>query len=397
MAFASTDKERERLYSFVAFVKDPASKKELEHLFKIASVSNTYVAIGDITATINWLRKVEYSPQRILVDISDAARPLDELDRLADACEPSVQVYVTGERNDVGLYRSLLKKGVSDYIVKPLNIDLMRRTFFSSDQGPRRARHGKCVVLTGTRGGVGVTSIAAHLSRALVSGGAHRRVVYVDLNIYDGNGAGLLGHPGGRGLIDLLTNTDRLDQQFVDRALSDAGEGLFVLNAELEYPEEFNPYEGALTTLLNTLGQYFHYVVVDLPAKTGMLATEALEQAGIVCTITDNSVHSARVLTRLVRYVASLAIPPVIIPILNHVRPITSNQVKEKDFTEATEITLHQTIGFDPKGPVLAENLGQALPRTSDFGRNIEQLAKLVTGEASALETQSWWQRLIRR
>lgn len=397
MAFASTDRERERLYSLVAFVKDNASKEELERLFKTDSLADTYVAIGDITATINWLRKVERSPQRILVDISDAARPLDELDRLADACEPSVQVYVTGERNDVGLYRNLLKKGVSDYIVKPLNIDLMRRTFFSTNQGPHRARHGKCVIVTGTRGGVGVTSIAAHLSRALVSGGAHRRVVYVDLNVYDGNGAGLLGHPGGNGLLDLLANTDRLDQQFVDRALSDAGEGLFVLNAELEYPEEFTPYEGTLTTLLNILGQYFHYVVVDLAEKTGMFAAEALEQAGIVCTVTDNSVHSARVLTRLVRYVESRAISPVVIPILNHVRPITSNQVKDKDFVEATEITLQQTISFDPKGPALAENLGQALPRSSDFGRSVEQLAKLVTGESSSIRTQSWWKRLIRR
>ena len=399
MALAATPRERTRIYSFVAFVKDNDSKNEVEHLFKTDSLVDTHVATGDIQAAIEWLRKSDRSPQRILVDISGSSRPLDELDLLADVCEPSVQVYVAGDRNDVGLYRNLLTRGVTDYIVKPLNMDLMRRTFFTTQGGVRQTRHGKCVVFMGTRGGVGTTSIATHMGRALISGGAHRRVVYLDLNAYDGSGAGVLGHPGGTAFVDLLANTDRLDQQFIERALSQVEGGLYVLNAELDYGEAFSPHEGSLSLLLDALGRYFHYIIVDMPRKSGLLATEALEQAGIVCAVADNSVHSARTLTRMVRYAEARANPPVIIPILNHVRPLTANQVADKDFEKATDITIQLNIGFDNKGPVLAENLGQALPQSSDFNHHVGQLAKLVTGESggSVLSPTRWWQRLLRR
>lgn len=397
MAFVSGDRERARIYSFAAFVKDSASKTEIERLFQTDSVVDTHVSMGGVPAAVEWLRSAERSPERIIVDISGSARPLDELDMLADVCEPSVQVFVVGDRNDVGLFRNLLGRGVSDYIVKPLSLDLMRRTFFAADTAVRRTRHGKCVALTGTRGGVGVTSIAAHLARALVAGGSRRRVVYVDLNLYDGSGAGLLGHPGGGSFVELMANTDRLDQQFIERAMTDAGEGLFILNAELEYPEVFEAHEGAFTLLLDALGQYFHYVVVDMADKTSQLASETFEQADMVCAVTDNSVHSARILARLVRYVESRPAPPVVIPVLNHVRSVTRHQVLDKDFERATEIDLQLTIGFDAKGPALAENLGQPLAKSSEFQQGVERLAGLVTGEAVGSTARSWWRRLVGR
>lgn len=397
MVLASFDRERARQYNIAAFVKDAASKEEIERLFKADSLTDSHVGSGGVQAAIDWLRKTERSPQRLLVDISGSARPLDELDQLADACEPSVQVFVVGERNDVGLYRNLLARGVSDYIVKPLSIDLLRRTFFADERQLRRGRHGKCVAVLGTRGGVGVTSTAAHLARLLTSGATRRRVVYVDLNTYDGSGASLLGHPGGMAFVDLIANTDRLDQQFIERALTDAGDGLYILNAELEYPDQLNYYDGSLTALLHALGQYFHYVIVDMPEKTGRLADECLEQADIVCVLSDNTVHSARVLTRLLRLVEARSTPPVIIPILNHPRPAGKNQVLDKDFEAATQANMQLNIPYDAKGPDLAENLGQPLPKNCSFYHGVRQLADIVTGEGSRRQAGRWWQRLLQR
>lgn len=391
------DKDRARNYSFVAFVKDSASQHELERMFRTDSLTDTHIAIGDVNAAIAWLSKAERSPQKLLVDITDSSRPLDELDLLADACDPSVDVYALGDRNDVGLYRNLLSRGVQDYLVKPLNVELVRRSLaMGGSSSVRRGRHGKCVVVMGTRGGVGTTSVAANLARKLVQGGARRRVVYLDLNVFDGCGASTLGQPGGTAFIDLIGNIDRLDQQYVERALSEAGDGLYVLNAELEYAEVFNPTDGALTTLLNVLGQYFHYVVVDTQGRSGPMVNDALAQAGLVCVVSDASVHSARVLTRLVRYVEGRASPPPVMTILNHVRPATSNQVSDKDFEKATELQMQLHIGFDPKGPALAENLAQGLSDSSQFAHSIETLAKLVTGDSVKNHKKSWWRKLIK-
>lgn len=391
------DKESTRLFSFAAFVKDAASVAELEQVYKSESVADTHIAQGSIADAIKWLKKYERSPQRLLVDVSGSSRPLDELDSLADACEPSVKVYVVGDRNDVGLYRNLLKRGVQEYLVKPLSSELVRRTIMQEDRLVSRSRHGKCVTVLGTRGGVGTTSVATHLARSLSLGGTRRRVVYLDLNVYDGTGAGMLGKPGGTALLDVLSNIDRLDQQYLDRTLSDVGDGLYVLSAEIEYAEEFTPAMGNLSTLLGILGAYFHYVVIDLPARIGATVNESLEISDICCLVTDNSVHSARVLTRLSRYVATRSKQPTVLSALNHPYPPSRNQVNDKDFINAVDVPIQVSIPHDQKATTLAENLGQELPNKGDFVKGIEKLANLVTGESTIEEKTSWLQRLTRR
>ena len=47
---------------------------------------------------------------------------LGELDRLAEVCDPGTKVIVIGHVNDVLLYRELLRRGVSEYVVAPVKV-----------------------------------------------------------------------------------------------------------------------------------------------------------------------------------------------------------------------------------------------------------------------------------
>jgi pilus assembly protein CpaE len=353
------------------------------------------VASGGIDAAIAWLQKLGRSPQRLLVDISASSRPLDELDRLADACEPSVEVFVVGDRNDVGLYRSLLARGVRDYLVKPLSAELLRNA--TQDHGPAvaRGRHGKSIAVLGTRGGVGTTTVAANLARDLARGGVRRRVVYLDLNVHDGCGAGMLGRPGGTALTDVLGNIDRLDQQYLERTLADAGDRLYVLAAEIEYLEDFQPDPDALGMLLDTLAQFFHYVVVDVSLRGGSLVEAVLSHARLVCLVTDPSVHSARTLARLTRYIEARPNPPSLFGVLNHPQPASRHRVNAQDFVKAVDVPLQVQIAYDAKAPALAENLAGELATHSEFARGIQALANLPTGESVQQAPRSVWRRLL--
>ncbi|MFA7439084.1 CpaE family protein [Castellaniella sp.] len=395
MATVAKVRETDRLYAFAAFLEDRHSQEEMQRVMDVDTVSDTLVAAGGVDAAIAWLQKQNKSPQRLLVDISASDRALDDLDRLADACDPSVIVYVVGERNDVGLYRNLLVRGVQDYLVKPLSVELIRRLLIQERSDVRQTRHGRCVALMGTRGGVGTSTVAAHLARALGQGGVRRRVVYVDLNVYDGTGAGILGVPGGTALLDVLGNIDRLDHQYLERSLAQAAPNLFVLAAELDYSDEFNPSADALRRLLEALTQYFHYVVVDLPVRRGRWANEVLARASLVGLLADPSVHSARVLSRLARHIESRPKSPTVLPVLNHPWAPSRSQVRDADFKEVSTHPVRITIAHDPKAPVLAENLGQALPAGSEFARGVRALAALVTGEALKTAQQSWWRRAL--
>src|SRR5690606_27723287 len=152
-------REDELNAAFLAFLRDPASQDEVSRFAKMGSLGTTYVGRGGVDAAIAHMVKGDRSPQRLLVDVSGADAPLEELDRLADACEPSVQVFVVGDRNDVGLYRNLLQRGVVDYLVKPLSVELLRRALADGgSRGVRQTRQGKAISVCGTRGGVGVSS-----------------------------------------------------------------------------------------------------------------------------------------------------------------------------------------------------------------------------------------------
>ncbi len=56
----------------------------------------------------------------IIESLLDRDDMLADLDRLAEICDPATKVIAVGHVNDVLLYRELLRRGVSDYVVAPL-------------------------------------------------------------------------------------------------------------------------------------------------------------------------------------------------------------------------------------------------------------------------------------
>ena len=63
---------------------------------------------------------------------------LDELDRLAEVCDPATKVIVVGRANDVELYRELMRRGASEYLVRPGRAAAADRSDFRPLSGSRR-------------------------------------------------------------------------------------------------------------------------------------------------------------------------------------------------------------------------------------------------------------------
>src|SRR3984957_3349357 len=255
-----------RVADFIAFVSDRKTEQVLKSFVLDQAMPHTYIAIGGGNDAIAYLSKIERSPQFLLVDLHDSVMPLSELGRLADVSEPSVQVVALGERNDVGLFRSLLKIGVRDYLVKPLTVELLKRTVNVAEgkvSPVMLARAGKTIAFAGTRGGVGTTTIALNVARHLAEE-THRRVAYVDLNLHGGAANSMLGIQTNNGLSDVLQNVHRLDPQYVERTLVAKGSRLFVLSMELDYGTPHPFEDDSLGRVLGLLCENFHYVILDV-------------------------------------------------------------------------------------------------------------------------------------
>src|SRR3546814_16283899 len=69
---------------------------------------------------------VSASPNILFVDMSESGDPINDINALAEVCEPGTVVIAAGQVNDVRLYRDLLSSGIQDYLLTPLSLDQLR-------------------------------------------------------------------------------------------------------------------------------------------------------------------------------------------------------------------------------------------------------------------------------
>ena len=85
------------------------------------------IQMGGIGAAIEAFRSSP-TPNVILIETDARATDiLSGLDQLAEHCDAGTRVVVMGRVNDVSLYRELTLRGVSEYLMTPVNtIDVVR-------------------------------------------------------------------------------------------------------------------------------------------------------------------------------------------------------------------------------------------------------------------------------
>lgn len=393
-----SSKSDEIAADFVAFVADKESGQVLKSFVLDEAVPHTHIAEGGIEEAIAQLARLERSPQILMVDLQGSDMPLSDLARLAGVCEPSTQVIALGERNDVGLYRSLLGIGIRDYLVKPLTVGLLKRTVdlrAGRTTPVTQVRTGKVLTFIGARGGVGTTTIAVNFARALAD--SKRRVIYIDLNLHGGAGLTMLGLKSNNGLIDVLQNVRRLDPAYVERAMQSAENSrLSILSAELGWGDP-RPFEaGSLKSVLDLLVASFHYVIVDMGDRTDPLVDEAFDHAARAYIVADRSVHAAHETGRLVRYIETRNSSPVTSVVLNNPNAATTGKVEPNDLAAAIGRPSLLEVPFESRMLAIAENVGIPVPagKADAFQHVIVQLANDLTGHQNQTEQPTLWQKL---
>jgi pilus assembly protein CpaE len=258
---------------------------------------------GNITKAIEHLSGAR-SPRVLVVDITDVAMPVTEVNRLADVCEPGVTVIVIGARNEVGLYRDLLQAGVAEYIVKPLTPDLVAKAFSTAVHGadavPISRKLGKLIAFVGARGGVGTSTMAVNLAWYFAHQQA-RRVALVDLDLHNGACSLMLNLAPSSGLRDALENPLRVDSLFIERSMTHYGERLFVLGSQEPLEDDLDFPASAVDHLIEVLREQFHYVIVDVPRQPSAIARRVLEIADTRAIVVDQTLQAVRDAVRLGR------------------------------------------------------------------------------------------------
>jgi pilus assembly protein CpaE len=366
---------------FVAFVCDETTAEAIRPIASELGWSPDQVNKGGLRNAVQTL-SVSASPQILFVDLAESGDPLNDINSLAEVCEPGTVVIAAGQVNDVRLYRDLIASGIQDYLLKPLNPDMLRDAFTHAQtvlNAPKfveaSADRPHCsVAIIGTRGGVGASTLATSVAW-LMSEKQGRSTALLDLDVHFGTGALALDLEPGRGLTDAIENPSRIDGLFIERAMVKASEKLAVLSAEAPINSPLLTDGAAFYQLQEEMRAAYECTVTDLPR--GMLVQHPnlitdVQVAVVVCELT---LAAARDTIRILSWLKTNAPQTRIILVANRMHASGQIEINRKDFESSIERKIDVVVPFDQKLAAQAAKLGKPL---AEAGKNTKTVAPIV-------------------
>lgn len=381
-----------------AFVNDPETESALEDALTRMSAPKFRVRRGGVRGAIEFFAE-NNSTQIVIVDVSGADLPINEIDELANVCEPGIQVIVLGVDNNVGLFRDLIHMGVTDYLVKPAPYEVLYRAVQlalgeKDPTQPTTKRLGKVVAVTGARGGAGATSILANVGWVLANKHS-RRVALVDLDLQNGSLHLALDFPANHGLREALENAHRLDPLFLERTMLQHGPRLYCLAAEEPLEDDIVYSPDAVKELTQILQKQFHYVFVDVP-RGAPGALEIVRRADIRLIVAEPSIASVRDVVRRLEAINAEGAHKRTYIVLNHPRQDVKGELNAEQFETAVRQKVDFLVPYGKAMAAEALNFGEPLAsRSGSAAQSFTAIAGELIGDRP--RTVSMLQRLLRK
>lgn len=332
---------------------------------------------------------ISASPAILMVDLSESGDPLNDINALAEVCEPGTVVIAIGQVNDVRLYRDLLASGIHDYLLKPLSPSQLRDALTQAQavfmaprnsDGETTTKHVATAVV-GTRGGVGASTLATSLAW-LFSTDHKLPTALLDLDVHFGTGALALDLEPGRGLTDAIENPTRIDGLFIERAMIRANDHLSILSAEAPISSPLLTDGAAFVQLEEEFRQAFEMTVIDLPRHMLINFPHLLAEVNVVALVTEMTLASARDTIRILSWLKSNAPGATPLIVANKAQP-GMTEISKADFESSIERKINFTVPFDLKAASNAAKLGQTFAeanRSAKAGQAMRDIAKAIVG-----------------
>lgn len=334
---------------------------------------------GGIEAAISTYRS-EPTPSLLFVE-SDQHRHdlLEQLGRLAEVCDANTKVVVIGDHNDIALYRELMRQGVSEYMVAPIQPLQLIKTIASLFNDPETPFVGRAIAFVGARGGAGSSSIAHNFAYNL-SEQMQANTVIVDYDLPFGTAGLDFNQDPLQGIADALGEPDRLDSVLLDRMLTKCTERLSLFSSPAVLDQDYTHDADSYAEVTRKVRAVAPYIVMDMPhiwtpwLKANLIAAD---EVVIVATPDLASLRNAKNIIDLLKTARPNDAAPRLV--LNQMDIPGRPEIPVKDFTAALGIEPCCLIPFDAKLFGQASNNGQMITEVSPASKVADSLNELTT------------------
>src|SRR5690349_9949500 len=341
------------------------------------------VQMGGITAATEAYRAS--ATPNVVINESDGRGEelLNGLDTLAEVCDAGTRVIAISHLNDIMLYREMVRRGVSDYLIAPVGpVDLIRAVsglFYAADAKPV----GRTLAVVGAKGGVGASTVAHNIAWAIARD-VHLDAVVADLDLPFGTAGLDFNQDPPQGIAEAVFSPDRIDHAFVDRLLSKCTDHLSLLAAPATLDRVYDFGADAFEAIFDSLRSTVPCAVLDVPHQWAGWTKQTLIAADdilIVAAPDLANLRNAKNIYDLLK--ASRPNDHRPLYCLNQVGVPKRPEIKAADFAKALEAEPIAVIPFEPQLFGAAANNGQMIAEISANHRTAEMfrdLGRLLTG-----------------
>ena len=386
--------------SAIAFCETSRTTQLMEAVANDRRMTQANVATmeGGLEAAIGYLAENTTPNLLILESSASNSTMIAQIDELASHCDEGVQVMVIGSTNDIGLYRQLMARGVSEYLVPPVAPVQIVRSISQLFADPDAPFVGKSIAVIGAKGGVGASTISHNLAWAL-SESTHVNTALIDLDLSFGTTALDFNHENQQTVADALLAPERVDDAVVSKLLSKVTDRLSLFTAPATVAQIMDIPAHSYTTIVDTVRRVMPFVVLDLPHAWNEWTYQTLlgsDEVILVCQPDLASLRNGKNMIDELNAKRPNDAPPKLV--LNMMGVPKRPEIPTKDFAAAIDVDPSIVLPFDPQLFGTASNNGQMISETNasaDASVAIDQLASQLTGRDVMVQQKSLLSKLL--
>ncbi len=349
--------------SIQAFCEDQNFAGILQHAGEDRRLSKAHLSVhmgGARAAVIHYQESP--TPNLIIIESTLSRHEmLHELDQLAESCDAGTKVLMVGRENDVVLYRELLKRGISEYLVGPVSPMQLMETISGLYNNPESEPVGHIYAFIGAKGGVGSSTVCHNTSWAL-SEMLKSNVVIADLDLAFGTAGLDFNQDPVQGIAEALASPERLDEVLLDRLLTKCSNQLSIFAAPVVLDRDHDITGDACDMVLDVVRQSVPYVTVDLPHSWSGWTKRVLLQADeVVITVEPDlaNLRNAKNIVDLMKTTRKNDSQPRLV--INRFNMPKRPEISIKEFEQNIGLKAMAVIDFDIETFGQAANNGQMI------------------------------------
>jgi len=373
----------------LAFLTDDSSIAIVKKLLHNFGMSVSGVFLGTVEYAKQYLKSSNI-PKLLIIDLSGRDFPLKDLSEISSCCDPSVNLVVVSDQNDVNFCRDVMSLGVNDYILKPLHIipieEVFLKTFKPNEFSKSRQlfKSGVMIGVVGSKGGVGVSTITLNTGIILAKF-RKKKTLIIDSSFYTGNINTLLDINKDESYIDVLKySQDEIDDYiFENMQTKTQYEKLMLMSGIRNFNDSLEVTSKQFEMLFEEAKNNFNYTLLDINPNSDKFYNAAVSKLDMVFIVAELTIPSAINTARIMQYHKACKLNTIVTIILNNIGINSKGSIQQKVFEKVVGIPVQHTISFEPDIVRSAENSGHPIAeyKSGAIYNGIENIVKDICHE----------------